>query len=461
MTSHGQISRGFPKNSLNFRFPHDHPFRYRPDQPRIRRVALLANYADKSKIRNTLAYEMIAAAGSISHFAFPVRLEKNGKFYSIAEMVEHGDGRWLERVGRDPRGALYKMYSNLNGPHGAEKKTRKAEPNRDLAVLAAALSESRPLEQRALYAYGHIDIPQCVSYFVAMTLISSDDHGHKNYYLYRDTRGSGEWALLPWDVDLSWGRNWTGQYFNETMFFDNPLDLYRNGRSKPRNRLYNLFFEYPEFREMYLRRLRTVMDEVLQAPGTPATSLLIEHRIRELVDLIDPPRDKTSDASLDQEAWPSWGAPRTAREEAHRVITEHLPGRRQFLFKSSRAQLFGDRIPASQPAEVALEIESPEPPLPPERQYVRLRNASPFAVDVSGWRLHGAGMEHQFRPGTVLPRGKAIFVTANATEFRKTPPTGAGEPPWFVQGNWKGTLTNGSTGIELQTKDGRRIARMR
>ena len=80
------------------------------------------------------------------------------------------------------------------------------------------LSENRPLEQRVAYAYDHIDIPQCISYFVAMALISSGDHGHKNYYLYRDTRGSGEWALLPWDVDLSWGRNWTGEYFNEHHF---------------------------------------------------------------------------------------------------------------------------------------------------------------------------------------------------------------------------------------------------
>ena len=45
---------------------------------------------------------MIAASGSIGHFAFPVRIQRNGQFFSVAEVVEDGDDRWLERVGRDP-----------------------------------------------------------------------------------------------------------------------------------------------------------------------------------------------------------------------------------------------------------------------------------------------------------------------------------------------------------------------
>src|SRR5690349_127317 len=271
-------------------------------------------------------------------------------------MVENGDEQWLERIGRDPQGALYKMDNNLSGARGAEKKTRRYESNRDLANFAAALSEQRPIEERAAYAYDNIDIPQCISYFVAMALISSDDHGHKNYYLYRDSRHTGEWALLPWDVDLSWGRDWTGDYFNEAIFIDNPLDFYRSDRHKSRNRLYDLFFRYPEFRQMYLRRLRTVMDQLLQPPGTPAKSLIIEQRIRELMDQIDPPGIKPSDADLDA-AWPSWGQHSSMRKEATRIMTEYLPGRRQFLFKSSRAKLFGEAIPAAQPPNTTLDFD--------------------------------------------------------------------------------------------------------
>jgi hypothetical protein len=438
---HGQISRGFPKQSYNLHFPVDHRFQWRTNEARVHGITLMANFADKSKIRNTLAYEMIAASGCVGHYAFPVRVQMNGKFFSVAEVIEKGDERWLERVRRDPQGALYKMNNNLNGVAGAEKKTRKYESPRDLAAFARALSEQRPVEHRAAYAYDQVDLPQCISYLVAMALISSDDHGHKNYYLYRDSRHSGEWALFPWDVDLSWGRNWTGQYFNETTFVDNPLDLYREGRHKARNRLYNLLMQYQDFRQMYLRRLRTVMDELLQPPDTPAESLIIERRIRQLVDLVDPPDMKPSDAARDQAAWPSWGQPRSMRAEVQRIMTQYLPGRRVFLFKSPQATLSGDPIPAAQPATVSLNFGALGVDLPATEQYVCLTNQSAFAVDLSGWQIKGMGIEHRFRPGTVIPVGKSIYVVANAAEFRKKRSNTSA--PMFVQGDWSGVLKAG------------------
>jgi hypothetical protein len=458
LTLHGQISRSFPKQSYNVHFPHDHHFRYQTNQARVRGVTLMANFADKSKIRNTLAYEMIAASGSVGHFAFPVRVQMNGKFFSVAEVVEKGNGRWLERVGRDPQGALYKMNNNLSGAAGAEKKTRKYESPRDLASFARALSEQQhPLEERAAYAYSHIDLPQCISYLVAMALISSDDHGHKNYYLYRDSRHSGEWALFPWDVDLSWGRNWTGQYFDETMFVDNPLDLYRNGRQKARNRLYNLLLRYPEFRQMYLRRLRTVMDELLQPPGTPPESLIIEKRVRELLNLVDPPDVKPSDAARDESAWPSWGERRSARRECQRIMSEYLPGRRQYLFTSGRAVLYGDPIPGPQPPDATLEFVGSDLDLPAPEQSVCLTNRNPFALDVSGWRLAGAGISHRFRPGTVVPQSKAIYVAADVAVFRKK--LGESSPPTFVQGDWTGELRTSKGNLTLTDRNDRLVAR--
>ena len=64
---------------------------------------------------------MIQKAGSHGHFCFPVRVQRNGSFFSIADMMEDADDRWLERLGLDPEGALYKMYANLGGPAGMKK----------------------------------------------------------------------------------------------------------------------------------------------------------------------------------------------------------------------------------------------------------------------------------------------------------------------------------------------------
>ncbi len=460
VAEHGQFSRSFPKPSFNWEFPFDHLFRHQTNEARVREVKILGNFADKSKIRNTLAYETIAAAGSVGHFAFPVRLQLNGKFFCVAEMVEDGDERWLDRVGLDPGGALYKM-NDLLDPGSAEKRTRKREGRRDIAEFVSQVAQQRSLPERAAYAYDHLDVPQCISYLVAMAMISSGDHGHKNYYLYCDTRGSGEWALLPWDVDLSWGRNWMKTYFDDHLYADNPLHLYRASRDgNGRNPVYNIIFEHPEFRAMYLRRLRTVMDELLQPPETPPEKRILEKRIREWMDLIDPPAIDRSDADLDSAEWPGWAPARSARAEAERIIREYLPGRRSFLFKNRGPVLHGDRIPESQANNVDLEIvrvERVERHAEAAEQFVCITNAHRVAIDLSGWRLAGAGIEHRIRPGTVIPSGKGLYIVSDAKGFRGRKSGPRGGQSLLVQGNWKGTLGEGE--LRLTDGNGRVVAR--
>ena len=90
-----------------------------------------------------------------------------------------------------------------------------------------------------------------VNYMAARVLIS--DRGHKNSYVYRDSKGSGEWMPLIWDIDLNWGRNWTPgpAYFDDTLTQNNSLEPY------PGNAFHNLIYEIPELSDMYLRRLRS------------------------------------------------------------------------------------------------------------------------------------------------------------------------------------------------------------
>ena len=120
---HGQSSSGFPKKSYNLDFTADHRFRYRPGETRVKDIRLMSNWGDKARVRNALAYDMIAEAGSRGHFAFQVRVQRNAQFFSIADMMEDGDDRWLERLELDPNGALYKMYNDLGSAGGNEKKT--------------------------------------------------------------------------------------------------------------------------------------------------------------------------------------------------------------------------------------------------------------------------------------------------------------------------------------------------
>ena len=459
---HGQSSSGWPKKSYNLDFNSDHRFQYRAGSPRVKDIKFLSNYGDKAKVRNSLAYEMIAAAGSGGHFSFLVRLQRNARFFSIAHLMEDGDDRWLDRMGRDPHGALYKMYNNMSGAGGNEKKTRKDEDFGDLQSLVNNLDETRPLSIRVVYACDNIDLPQTISYFVALALISDQDHGHKNYYLYRDTLGSGEWAIFPWDVDLGWGRNWLDAqgYFTDTLFQNNVLNFYNSSQqNKPPNRLYDLIFTHPDFRRMYLRRLRTVMDQVLQPPGTATSGMRIEGRILEMMDLMDPPAVGTSDADRDYAAWPKWGNQNPMRTEAQRIIDIHLPGRRAFL-SGSGATLNGEGIPPGQPSNAVVnlgQIEFNPASGDQAQEYIELVNTNAFAIDISGWRLSGAA-RFTFRPGTVIPAGRSLYASPNVQAFRTRSSGPRGGQGLFVQGNYSGELNAWGETVSLGDDTGRVVA---
>jgi hypothetical protein len=459
---HGQSSVGWPKKSHNLDFPKDHQFLYAPNGLREKKVIFISNYGDKARMCTTLTYATATMSGGMSLFSFPIRIQLNGAFWGIEDMVEHGDDVWLDRIGRDGNGALYKMYNNLSSASGNEKKTRTDEGTDDLTALVNSLDESIPLATRGTYGYDNLDLPQTASYFADMALASSQDVSAKNYYLYRDSDGTGEWAITPWDVDLTWGRNWIDAYgyFTDTLYtnnvlsFDNPAQQY-----KPANRLFDLFFGYSDFRQMYLRRLRTLMDTILMPPGTPTNALVIEPLIRQYESKLNPPGISPSDTALDYTAWgPTWGNTTYSifPNFAEQIISIHLPGRRNFLY-STNATLNGDSIPAAQPTNTVVLIGSWDyNPVSGNQneQYVELRNTNSYAVDVSNWRLTG-GIEFTLRPGTVIPAGKSLYLAANVNAFRNraaTPHAGQG---LFVQGAYGGLLsTQGNTPLILENDRG-------
>jgi hypothetical protein len=460
---HGQSSVGWPKKSHNLDFPKDHQFLYQPGGEREKKVIFLSNYGDKSRMHTSLTYAACELSGGAYLFSFPIRIQLNGAFWGIEDMVEHGDDLWLDRIGLDPDGALYKMYNSLSSAGGNEKKTREWENTSDLTALVNNLSESLPLATRVTYGYDNLDLPQTASYFADMALASSQDLGHKNYYLYRDSDGTGEWAILPWDVDLTWGRDWLDSqgYFTDTVYTNNVLNFYNTTQqSKPANRLFDLFFASSDFRQMYLRRLRTLMDTLLMPPGTPTNALVIEPLVRQYESAMNPADISPSDAALDYAAWgPTWGDPglNVFPAAAEQIVSTYLPGRRNFLFNSPDATLNGDNIPAAQPTNAVVLIGSTDyNPVSGNlnEQFVELRNTNIYAVDVSGWQLRGS-IEATLRPGTVIPAGESLYVAANVPAFRARAANPHAGENIFVQGPFAGFLsTEGNSPLILENDHG-------
>ena len=279
-------------------------------------------------------------------------------------------------------------------------------------------------------------------------ITSNRDCCHKNYYAYRDTNETGQWHYLPWDVDLSQGRNWGGfglAYFDDTMYPDNDLFMGQN------NRLISALYATPGFREMYLRRVRTLIDQYVKPPGTPYDELPLETRVDELVQLM------SADAALDNQRNPAtWGQTGFQTfEQATNILKNQYAGpRRAFLYNTQVTP--NGPIPLAQQDHPELElVELDFNPVSgnQDEEFLQLRNPHSVAVDISGWKLEGA-VEWQFTPGTVLPAGWSLYVTPSVTAFlaRTTGPKGG--QGLFVQGNYDGHLSNFGETIELVSDDG-------
>ena len=455
----GGSSQVWPKKSYKFDFNPGAHFRYDPAQPRVEELNLNSTWSDKAYVRQTLAWETYLQSGCVGSLSFPLRLQQNGAFFSVAVLVEEPDETYLERNGLDPNGAFYKMYNPCtSSTSGVEKVTRTWEGNQDLQGLIDGIQLAGAA--RAQYLFDHVDIPACINYVAATTVMHDNDHVGKNYYLYRDSDGDGEWRFAPWDKDLTFGRNYNnfGGVLNDVMWADDdpyghPLfgDQFHRKVDNIYNRLIDALHQTPEIQELYLRRLRTLMDARLQAPNLPVTEWRYEARIDELHAAMAP------DVALDQAKWglPSWGTRQLDFAAALvQLENEYLAPRRQHLYVAHGPRQ-GGIIPAEQESFPQLgfgAIEAAPSSGDPLEEFVEIRNPSASAVDVSGWRLAG-GIDFAFAPGTVVGAGRSLYVSPSLPAFRARATAPHGGQGLLVVGPSAGELAPGEI-LNLLDADG-------
>jgi hypothetical protein len=88
-----------------------------------------------------------------------------------------------------------------------------------------------------------------------------------------------------------------------------------------------------------------------------------------------------------------------------------------------------------------------------DEEYVSLTNATPEALDVSGWKLTGA-IDFTFAPGTVVPSGRSIYVSPNVRAFRARTVSPRGREGRFVVGPYSGQLSARGETIEVRNASG-------
>lgn len=464
---HGQSSRGFPKKSYDFNFNRGAHFQYATNQSRVDAINFISTYADKAHLRNVLAYDTYAAAGAPYHWCYPVRVQQNGAFWGTTHLMENGDNNWLDRLGLDSQGALYKMYNvfssltdctiGVNGSY-AEKKTRKNEGNADLvALFNGVVAQSG--DPRIRYLYDNTDVAEMINFLAARIITGDVDCCHKNYYLYRDSDGTGLWQAMPWDVDLSFGRVWSCttpclSYWDQILHSDTGLYIGSN------NGLFGAILNTTAMRQMYLRRVRTLMDEVLQPPGTPANLRRYESRVDQLAVVLTP------DAALDLAKWGTWGNGAASSSCCVQTLAQALADLKTNYFVNRRAYIFtnltvlgGGAIPLAQPADATVRIAGLDYNPATRNQaheFLCLTNPNAYAVDLSGWTLTG-GIQFTFRGGTVIPANGTLYLTPDLRAFRTRPTFPTAGVGLFVQGNYQGQLSAWGETLVLSDQTGRAV----
>ncbi len=477
MELRGNSTAGFNKKSHRLEFNREHPFRYSDTAARIRKTSFTADWPDPTYMRQGLTFWMATMFGAPAPFYDPMRLQLNGQFYQLANHNDvHGE-EFLERIGYDPNGALYNSAGQVTpgkaSTGGFDKKTRTWQNDADYTNLAVRVSETNTLAARATNIFDLFDVPQALDYMAVARWVHENDDVWANMSLYHDNDGDDLWRIVPFDMNLSWGAIfaegdaslYTGVQATNDTHKSHPLYgganiLARSGPGGGYNRVYDSFFKVPETRQMYLRRLRTLLDTFIGPIGTPTNSTPLEQMILAKRDLI------AEEANRDR-AW--WGWPGVGGQNnfapgiditngVNQMLDQFIRARRVHFYgkhsiTNAALPLFNETIspasntvagiPFAQPSNVVVSIGKIE--FNPSsgnqgHEFVQITNPNPFAVDMSGWKLTN-GVEFTFPPGTVIISNGVLYLTPDLKAgFRTRSTTPKSGQALFVLGDYQGTL---------------------
>lgn len=489
--SRGVTSATWPKKKYKFKF-HGNSFLFRQGERRVSDANLDSMYdelGEESYMRFALASAFFEEVGVPVPIAFHVRMSQNNEFQGLYTLVEQLDETFLKRNNLDPAGSLYKALgteSNLRPgiqeshlAYHFKKMTRKSKEYdwSDLADLIEALS--KPGVEPFLF--DNVNLPQVINEMAAQTAILNHDRCTKNYFLLRDSK-TNEWMRLPWDLDgaLGIGSGYGGvepqdgycvltcEQFNSPLFCDkdHPQDvaiLYNSiGRvsvqdqsisadrdiggtesTSPEwkenyNHLTDALLRVPRIREMYLRRLRSIMDNVLSGS-------FLEDKVRYIADLIK------YDAKLDNDKWGTGDLEIGVKQ----LLEEQIPTRREILFQQYGPAGNG-LIPDKQSEGLPVALHSLNTHSTEGLElmtYLEFKNPNPEALDISSWKILG-GVSFNFTPGTVIPSWDSVFVSPDVLQFRQRSFEPHGGQARFVVGPLLGKLSKRQR-ITLEDPSGR------
>ena len=390
MNIKGHASRQNPKVSWKFHTPQGHDL----SMPGllidpVDEFDLQADWADKAHGRAILSWDAFQRAGTVpDHQMFPVRAQRNGAFQALYNLQDTYDGTWRDRWGYDDD-QFFEAETSAFSTRPIDVQFSKKSPDKtDFAPIAAFVAGVRLTgNAQRDYLLANADLPQMINYAAVTAIVEHVDSSSKNFFMSQDPV-TGRWSILPWDLDHSLG---SGCCQVDSTFVT-PAEPGDNTSA-----LMRALLAVPQWRDMYFRRLRTLVNDLL-ATG----------RMEAVYDATLGPAQST--AALDFAAWPYTNSPNYAQQRTR--LFNDIQARRNVFASDAR-------VPGNQPAapDILIDEIQHSPTSGDTAEFVELYNPGAQAIDLSGWTISG-GIDLTIQPGTVILPGSAMTFVSNDPAFR-------------------------------------------
>ena len=498
----GNTSANFQKKSHGLKFNKSDKLAYvnpyTGEAGTVRKTSFTTEFMDPSFLRQNVAFQFMNAVGVPAPFHYPVRLQRNGEFYQLGFHSIRFTDEIVDYYGWDDDCELVKNAGSLrktSSTAGFETKIPEQENESQATANFQTLVSNLKSSDKSVLAWDILNVPMWINYMAATRITQEMDDvwGNLCVYLHNET---GTWWPGAYDMNLSFGQyyvegGWTkgivasdDQQKSHPLYGGSQVRMYQKGKTDlftggggadaNYNGAFDAIYGDPLLRGMHLRRLRTLMDAYLKAPGTaPADTPLwqffaTQTNAMHATALLDRAKWTGMNTGSKIDNWTSaeWTAFRAEPTKGvDEIWNNYIVPRREHLYVTHSAanETFIDTntvftavvdgafvsynagIPDAQSAGLKVRVSRRIVDADGTNTYVKVDNPNAIFLDVSGWTVSDGTTTVTLEPGTVIPPAGALYLVADRKAFTAAHP----RAQVLLQGNIKAALVSSDATITV------------
>ncbi len=267
----GNTTRVYSKKPLRIKF--EKSAALPPLYHGLRTLNFNAMYTDKSFMREKLVWDIFSMMKGFGPKEFGyVNVFINGVDNGLNFLIQHIDEDFLKDYGK-PEGSVYEAgYDENQGDLSVmsdellksayEKHVGDENDYSDLKDLIAKLNEASDAEFASV-VNELFDMKTVYDWFVLNVLTMQNDTDGKNYYLYRDpTKQSQQWSIIPWDYDITFGRDGDSRYPYPSELLNDLFAYSYEPLAGPPNVLKNRMMKDPQLMAEFKQHLNDALQNI-------------------------------------------------------------------------------------------------------------------------------------------------------------------------------------------------------